>query len=359
MPRLALVFLGLTLAMSPQWVVAAEDEPSSPSQVIRRALSFLEADMRDWRSNHGCAACHHGPMFVWTMHAARQRGFKTNRALVEETTRWMLDDPKSRVFPKREPDATVSNAAPEKSAICEKDSRAASEPSANTRPAAAPPIPSPKKMPIALSQPTLYLAHALAASPVDDTLRERGLAQIRAHWEAARGDDGAWSGRVGWPPIFNTRQILTRYATTAIADEKANAWLQDQTVDTTTQGLALRLLATPTGPATERVATKQKRVDEVLALQRDDGGWSQTSDRPADAFATGQLLYALRRAGLAADHPQVRRGVAFLVRTQNTDGTWTMTSRPNPATGKPADYLNPITYWGTAWATLGLLEAAP
>jgi len=54
----------------------------------------------------------------------------------------------------------------------------------------------------------------------------------------------------------------------------------------------------------------------LLALQRDDGGWSQTVPEPkSDAFATGQTLYVLSLAGLTADRPEVRRGLDFLVAT--------------------------------------------
>src|SRR5438874_6157449 len=43
-------------------------------------------------------------------------------------------------------------------------------------------------------------------------------------------------------------------------------------------------------------------IDELLALQRADGGWSQTvPDRKSDAFATGQTLYVMSLAGFTAD----------------------------------------------------------
>ena len=44
--------------------------------------------------------------------------------------------------------------------------------------------------------------------------------------------------------------------------------------------------------------TMQPTIDELLALQRADGGWSQTVPEPkSDAFATGQTLYVLSLAG--------------------------------------------------------------
>jgi hypothetical protein len=45
--------------------------------------------------------------------------------------------------------------------------------------------------------------------------------------------------------------------------------------------------------------TLQAPIDELLAQERPDGGCSQTVPQPrSDAFATGQTLYVLSRAGL-------------------------------------------------------------
>ena len=75
--------------------------------------------------------------------------------------------------------------------------------------------------------------------------------------------------------------------------------------------------------------------------------------RVSDAYATGQTLYVLARAGIKPDDPTMKRGVEFLTRTQREDGSWPMTSRVH------AKNLSPITGAGTAWAVLGLLRASP
>src|SRR5262249_56919680 len=75
----------------------------------------------------------------------------------------------------------------------------------------------------------------------------------------------------------------------------------------------------------------QTTINELLALQRADGGWSQTVPDPrSDAFATGQTLYVLSLAGLTADRPEIKRGLDFLVATQKPDGSWPMLSRSTP-----------------------------
>ncbi len=100
----------------------------------------------------------------------------------------------------------------------------------------------------------------------------------------------------------------------------------------------------------------QTAIDELLALQRADGGWSQTvPERKSDAFATGQTLYALSIAGDTAERPEIQRGIDFLVATQKPDGSWPMISRSTPD-GSPgsAKLLTPITCAASSWATLAL-----
>ncbi len=75
----------------------------------------------------------------------------------------------------------------------------------------------------------------------------------------------------------------------------------------------------------------QATIGALLALQRADGGWSQTvPEWESDAFATGQTLYALALAGFTPERSEIRRGIDFLVATQNPDGSWPMLSRSTP-----------------------------
>ena len=105
----------------------------------------------------------------------------------------------------------------------------------------------------------------------------------------------------------------------------------------------------------------QTTIRELLALQRTDGGWSQTvPELKSDAFATGQTLYVLSLAGFTAERPEIKRGIDFLVATQKSDGSWPMISRSTPD-GSPgsAKLLTPITCAASSWATLGLARLVP
>jgi squalene-hopene/tetraprenyl-beta-curcumene cyclase len=88
-------------------------------------------------------------------------------------------------------------------------------------------------------------------------------------------------------------------------------------------------------------ACVHRAVDWLLAMQGSDGGWAAFdvdnnweflssvpfADHnamldPACPDITGRVLEALMACGLRADHAAVQRGVEFLKRTQEIDGSW-------------------------------------
>jgi hypothetical protein len=100
----------------------------------------------------------------------------------------------------------------------------------------------------------------------------------------------------------------------------------------------------------------------LLATQREDGGWAQTADLESDAYATGTALVALARAGgVSADDEAYVRGVSFLLRTQEADGSWYVKSRSHPfqayyESGFPHGSDQFISITATCWAVQALLE---
>jgi squalene-hopene/tetraprenyl-beta-curcumene cyclase len=92
--------------------------------------------------------------------------------------------------------------------------------------------------------------------------------------------------------------------------------------------MALNDLMTP--------AERTQAIEDLLALQREDGGWSlQTLDEwkrtvdklniaPAesDGYATGLIVYVLRQAGVPAAREPLRRGVDWLKNHQRASGCW-------------------------------------
>jgi ankyrin repeat protein len=142
---------------------------------------------------------------------------------------------------------------------------------------------------------------------------------------------------------------------------RASAWLMNAT-PRTTEDRTMQLLgltwADEEGEVTDRL------IRELEGLQRADGGWAQTPDLQSDAYATGQVLYALHEACVPATDPVYRRGVEYLTRTQSEDGSWHVASRvlkfqPYFQSGFPYDHDQWISSAATAWATMALSFAAP
>lgn len=334
-------------------------DESAVQQAVQKSVAWLQNDMQTWHTEHGCAACHHGPMYLWSVSVAKQKGYAVNEPQLQELTQWLLTDDQARIFPK------VSE--PTKGAAVDSNAsdRMTLEMMGHKN----------------LSQPTIYLTHALNALPERDPLKQIGWHKVIDHLSSAQNEDGSFAGRNAWRPIFNTPQILTRFVFAGVQDaidsstagtiserqlqvlRQAGTFLSNQIPDETLQGIVLRILSErrSSGPVShgQPSASQATLVIELKKLQRSDGGWSQTDDRETDAFATGQSLTALQRAGVTSTDPAIRSGIGYLLQTQDSKGTWPMTSRPNPETGKPAEFLNPITYAATAWATLGLTSYVP
>ncbi len=85
--------------------------------------------------------------------------------------------------------------------------------------------------------------------------------------------------------------------------------------------------------------TRTKLIDEVLKAQSEDGGWhfqklgqridgeneweikrSVPKDAASDGYATALAVLAMKRAGVAADNPALRKGLAWLVEKKVTQG---------------------------------------
>src|SRR5581483_5060316 len=72
-------------------------------------------------------------------------------------------------------------------------------------------------------------------------------------------------------------------------------------------------------------------AQRLLNEQRADGGWAQLPTLGSDAYATGETLYALHEAGmLTVKDAAWKRGVEYLLRTQQQDGTWHVKTRSYP-----------------------------
>ena len=194
-----------------------------------------------------------------------------------------------------------------------------------------------------------FLAVAAQAMPSLKAGQEQSLKLIMEEIVKKQQPDGSWEffATLRRPPINENQTTDAAWIIMALegakdpdvpeaqrlALAKATAWLAGTKLPDIHQDKVLKLLlAARAGKTRNEMETS---IGELLALQRADGGWSQTvPEWKSDAFATGQTLYGLSLAGYSDDRPEIKRGFDLLVTTQNPDGGWPMTSRSTPD-GRP------------------------
>lgn len=198
--------------------------------------------------------------------------------------------------------------------------------------------------------------------------QEQAPLQIAKHREAngAFVAGGQLPDRQWERPIAD--QVTTMWILLALTDygkpddatrpmiDKAFATLKDTKPVDLLEWQALRLVL-------ERRLGDKAKVDELqkalLDKQNKDGGWSWTLDADSDAFSTGMALYALTLAGVPGDSDTIRRAQKYLLDTQDKDGSWKNLPKKifKPARAKRVEPI--YTYWGTAWAAIGLARSLP
>ena len=142
--------------------------------------------------------------------------------------------------------------------------------------------------------------------------------------------------------------------------DQVRQWLQEETPqDTEDHVFLLRSLRYVGGES-----AMQSVTDQLLQLQREDGGWAQNDEMESDAYATATVLVALLRGDVDPDEPVIQRGVQFLLTSQLADGTWHVVTRAEPfqtyfETGFPHGKDQFISTAASSWATIALVLALP
>ena len=303
-------------------------------QTIERALPMLESSASTFVAERACFSCHHNALPVLTFHSAQVRGFDINKDVLAEVER--------RTFRPLSGERALS-------AIVE-----ATE----------------------LSDPTpndSMLLMAAHAAGVPRTLVPEVFATRLASWQ----HDGHWVTSDFRPPHSYSLFKSTATAIGAVraympeelagmrdqVTERGRRWLVG-TRPQSTEDASYRLMGLVWASASKEELAQASR--DLVAMELPSGGWPQTPRYPADAYSTGEALFALAQAGMEASDPAWRKGAQFLISSQADDGTWHVRTRmvspadispPYFETGFPYGHDQVLSYAGSAWAVLGLLNA--
>jgi ankyrin repeat protein len=218
--------------------------------------------------------------------------------------------------------------------------------------------------------PVSYILAGLAARnyPADETTDA-----YARYLKSKQTPDGRWlevhrppldSGDIG--PTARAIRALQAYAPKLQRAEYdksirlAAAWLE-KAQPLVTDDRAFQLLGLNWAGTSKETIRRVGRG--LVAQQRPDGGWAQLPTLSSDAYATGEVLVALREAGiLAVTDAAYQRGVKFLLSTQLEDGSWYVKSRSIPfqpyfESGFPHGHDQWISVAATNWAVMALAPA--
>ncbi len=315
--------------------LSAQTQPQVRDAVLR-ALPVLERSASAFVAKRACVSCHHNILPILMLHMARDRGVAVDPDILSAV--------EQKTFHALRGLAAVDDAI-----------RA-----------------------VTLDDPTpddSFLLMAAHAAGVPPDLTTSVYARRLAAWQR----DGHWVTSDFRPPHSSSLFTATASAVQAIrlympeeltAERdavllRARRWLSE-TRPASTEDAAFRLLGlvwAGASPAEIAAATR-----DLIALRSSSGGWPELAGYPPDAYSTGEALYALHESGMPVTDPVWRMGSFFLTSTQARDGTWRVHTRMiSPAqvspeyfsTGFPYAKDEYLSYAGSVWAVMALLEAMP
>jgi len=303
------------------------DEATAAQFSLLKAVDFLDSAALDWQKSRNCMTCHTNYAFLLARPAvsadapAHREVRKYAEALV--TDRWVNDKP-------RWDTEVVATAT------------------------------------------VLAFNDAATTGKLHATTRQA----LDKMWTVQR-EDGGWTWiKCDWPPMESDDHYGATFAAigVGIAPEgyaqtpaakagmdKLKGYLKANPAPTL-HHKTMTLWAASYTPDLLTDAERQAIIAELRALQHADGGWSLASlgdwkradnspqdTATSDGYGTGFVTYVLRRAGVAADDPQLVRSIDWLKTHQRESGRWFSRSLHK-------DSKHFITHAGTAFAVMALAE---
>jgi hypothetical protein len=183
--------------------------------------------------------------------------------------------------------------------------------------------------------------------------------------------DGRWTGWAPRPPLesgdtqatANSIHSLRLYPIPGRREEldqrvaSAARWLRTAVPNTTEEHI-MRILGLKWAgldPKEVREAGQQ-----LIRMQRSDGGWGQLPTLPSDAYATAKAVYAIREV-FGEGTTATPAAIHYLRKTQEADGTWHVKTRSYPF--QPlldTDFPHGRDQWmsaaATSWAAIVLAQ---
>ncbi len=285
----------------------------------------MQSSQKEWDEGWSCASCHHQYLPAIAYAAARERGIPVDEKIA-------ATDAEMAFRELGNVDAAVQGSRSIEPTIGEAYKLWAAEASG-----------------LPVTNATRYTVRRMAGRQKPD-----------GHWDTMdQRPPQSWSPFTATALII--RSMLRYGAPEPLRINRAKVWLtNNRPIDTESRTFRLFGLAWCEGS----IADAKK---DLLDSQHQDGGWSTVEGRPSDAYSTAETLVALSDAALVptAD-PAWQRGLSFLLRTQQKDGSWHTATRlhaPAPLSpeyfesGYPYEHDQYLSIMAASWSVMALARA--
>jgi Prenyltransferase and squalene oxidase repeat len=324
------------------------DLPGQNSKTVKEAISLglplVKKAAKNWQSNRSCFSCHHQTLPMLAMLEANRLGFTPDQEWLESQA-----DTTHTYFSERIDDMLAGRHVPGGAAT------------------------------------TGYglWALSLAGRPSDEVTSAMVtyLLQIQGTQKIAKENprpkpsiqDGRWVASCRRAPIQasdigDTILVLVgmeKYASDSQREDvekarsRAELWLSQVKLKHHQDRLWRLWGLYELDPGSPQVAFVR---NQILNMQRKDGGWSESDERSSDAYSTGQTLYLLSKYGIPNETSALQRARDYLLKTQLEDGSWLVESHVKNKVqsyfenGDPHGEHQFLSTAGAAWAIAGLSQ---
>jgi hypothetical protein len=294
---------------------------------VAKAMPLIQFSSLKFSNATGCVSCHHLSLPVMAVSAAKRAGIPIDENLYAQAREAL-----QRPYRSRREELAAGTAR-----IADADT----------------------------GLPYGMIAAAAAGQKLDPTIE--AMVQYMAKLQQR---NGAWGTGARRPPMegspFTATALnlhaLQLYGGPPDAIAGAKTWLL-KSAPQSTEDVVMQIFGLAwAGVDTSRLAGP---AANLLASQRPDGGWAETETLETNAYSTAEALAALRAAGsLQISDEAWLRGVDYLLRTQQDDGSWFVRSRSAPVqpfvdSGFPHGRHQFISTAGTCWAVMALVQQMP
>jgi ankyrin repeat protein len=305
--------------------------PGQIREAATRALALIQSSQQQWDDGWACASCHHQYLPAIAYQSAREHGLPVDEKIAHADAEMAFRGLSSL-------DAVLHSGRP-------------------------------LDVPLADS----YRLWAAEAAGVANNLAIQADVRLMARRQYP---DGHWASMDQRPPQSNSPYTATALAIRSLSRYshpheasyvkervvRARAWLLANRPNDT-EGRVFRLM----GLDWSGEAALEQPAKALLATQQPDGGWNSIEGRASDAYSTGEALVALSDAAkIPIADSAWQRGIAFLLRTQQKDGSWHVATRLHPPaplspeyfeSGYPYQHDQYLSMLGATWAVMALARA--